>query len=151
MDSTRSFNAPTYKCLCWFKWIHWKTWHFIKIILEGLPKNVIPIVLIFITFQHHHQILESNASKTFNINRYQLPLAHAFCLTYFKSQGQTFDHLIIDLKQPPDSILINVHNIYVTLSQLCSWDGLIILKGISIEDMCEAKFKKSHQRWQTLF
>ncbi len=42
------------------------------ITLEGLPKNVIPIVLISKTFQYHHQIPQSNTSKTFNINRYQL-------------------------------------------------------------------------------
>jgi hypothetical protein len=53
---------------------------------------------------------------TFNINMYQLPLAFAFCFTNFKFQRQTFDHLIIDLKQPPDNVPINMHNIYVTLS-----------------------------------
>jgi hypothetical protein len=39
-----------------------------------------------------------------------------------------------------------MHNIYVTLSRLRSLDGLIILKDISIEDICKAKFKKGHQR-----
>jgi hypothetical protein len=42
------------------------------ITLEGLPKNVTPIVLISKTFQYHHQIPQSNTSKTFYINRYQL-------------------------------------------------------------------------------
>jgi hypothetical protein len=50
----------------------------LNIILEGLPKNVITIVPIAITFQHRHQISESNASKTFNINRHQLPLCPCF-------------------------------------------------------------------------
>jgi hypothetical protein len=40
------------------------------IALEGLPKNVISIILKYKTFQFHHQISKSNASKTFNINRY---------------------------------------------------------------------------------
>jgi hypothetical protein len=35
-----------------------------------------------------------------------------------------------------------MHNIYVTLSQLRSLDGVVILKDISIEDICKAKFKK---------
>jgi hypothetical protein len=35
-----------------------------KIKLEGLPKNVIPIIFISRNFQYHHHILESNTSKT---------------------------------------------------------------------------------------
>ncbi len=106
------------------------------------PTNVIPIVLMSKTFQYHHQIPQSNTSKTFNINRYQLSLALAFCLIYFKSQGQTFDHLIINLKQPLDNVPINMHNINVTLSQLRFLDWLVILRDISIEDICKAKLKK---------
>jgi hypothetical protein len=67
--------------------------------LESLLKNVIPIIPISKNFQYHHHILESNTSKTFTINRYQLLIALAFYLTYFKGQGQTFDNLIIDLWQ----------------------------------------------------
>jgi hypothetical protein len=84
----------------------------------GLPKNVIPIISILRNFQYHHHILESNTSKTFIINRYQLPIALAFCLIDFKAQGQTFDDLIIDLRQPPNNACLNMHNIYVTLSCL---------------------------------
>jgi hypothetical protein len=105
---------------------------------------------ISVPFQYHHQILESNTSKTFSINRYQLSLALAFCLTYFKSQGQTFDHLIIDLKQSHDNVLIKMHNIDVTLSQLRSLDGLVILRDISIEDICKPNSKNCHKRWQNL-
>ncbi len=35
-----------------------------------------------------------------------------------------------------------MHNIYVTLSWLCSLDGLLILRDISIEDICKAIFKQ---------
>jgi hypothetical protein len=122
-------------CLCWFKSIHSKNDTLQEITLEGLPKNVIPIVLISKTFQYHYQIPQSNTSKTFNINRYQLLLALVFCLIDFKSQGQTFDHLIINLKQPLDNVPINMHNIYVTLSQLHFLDGLVILKDISWRHM----------------
>jgi len=62
--------------------------------------------------------LESNTSKTFTINRYQLPIAPTFCLTNFKAQGQIFDNLIIDLCQPLDNACLNMHNIYITLSHL---------------------------------
>jgi hypothetical protein len=95
--------------------------------LKGFPKNVIPIIPISRNFQYHHHILESNTSKTYIINRYQLPLALAFCLINFKAQGQTFDNLIIDLRQPPNNVHLNMHNIYITLSHLQSIDGFIIL------------------------
>ncbi len=95
--------------------------------LEGLLKNVIPIIPISRNFQYHHHILESNTSKTFTINRYQLSIAPTFCLTNFKTQGQTFDNLIIDLQQPLDNVRLNMDNIYVTLSCLQSIDGLIVL------------------------
>jgi hypothetical protein len=65
--------------------------------LKGLPKNVIPIALIIRNFQYHHSIQGSNTSKTLNISCYQLPLASYFCLTNFKTQGQTFEDLVIDL------------------------------------------------------
>jgi hypothetical protein len=65
--------------------------------LKGLPKNVISIAPIIRNFQYHHSIQGSNTSKTFNISRYQLPLASYFCLINFKTQGQTFEDLVIDL------------------------------------------------------
>jgi hypothetical protein len=54
--------------------------------LEDLLKNVILIIPILRNFQYHHHILESNTSKIFTINRYQLPIALAFCFTNFKTQ-----------------------------------------------------------------
>jgi ATP-dependent exoDNAse (exonuclease V) alpha subunit len=97
------------------------------ITLEGLPKNVIPITPITRNFQYHHFVQESNTFKTFNISQYQLPLAPTFCLTNFKAQGQTFECLIIDLCQPPNNVQLNMHNIYVTLSHLRSFDGVVLL------------------------
>ncbi len=60
--------------------------------LEGLSKNVIQLIPISSNFQYHHHILESNTSKTFTINKYQLPIAPTFCPIDFKAQGQTFDN-----------------------------------------------------------
>jgi len=110
--------------------------------LESLLKNVIPIIPISTNFQYYHCIFESNTSKTFTINRYQLLIAPTFCLVDFKTQGQTFDNLIIDLWQPPDNVHLNVHNIYITLSPPQSIDGFIILQNITVQDVCKANFKK---------
>jgi hypothetical protein len=48
--------------------------------LEGLPKNVIPIIAISRNFQYHHHILELNTFKTFKINNANCPsfLSHIF-------------------------------------------------------------------------
>ncbi len=106
--------------------------------LEGLPKNVIPIIFISRNFQYHHHILESNTLKTYIINRYQLPLALVFCLTNFKAQGQTFN---IDLRQSPNNVHLNMHHIYVTLSLLQSMDVLIILRNITMQNIRKVNFK----------
>jgi len=88
-------------------------------------------------YPYHHQILKSNTSKTFIINRYQLLFALAFCLTYFKVQGQTFDHLIKDLCHPPNNVPLNMHNIYIILSRLHSINGLVILQDITIQGIAK--------------
>jgi hypothetical protein len=82
--------------------------------LEGLPINVISIIPMSRNFQYHHHILESNTCKTFTINKYQLSIALAFCLTNFKAQGQTFHNLLIDREQPPHNVHLNMHNICIT-------------------------------------
>jgi hypothetical protein len=46
--------------------------------LKGLFKNVISIITISMSFQYHHHLSESNTSKTFIINRYQLFFALLF-------------------------------------------------------------------------
>jgi hypothetical protein len=55
-----------------------------NITLEGLPIDVILIIPILKHFWYHHFIQESNTSKTFNINIYQLPLALICSLIDFK-------------------------------------------------------------------
>jgi hypothetical protein len=76
------------------------------------------------------------------MNRYQLSIALAFCLTNFKAEGQTSDHLIIDLHNSPNNVPLNMHNIYVTISHLCSIDGFVILKDITIQNIHDIKFNK---------
>ncbi len=81
--------------------------------MKGLPKNVIPITSITRNCQYHHSKQGSNTLKTFNISCYQLPLTPTFCLFDFKIQGQTCEHLVINLHRPPNNVQHNMHNIYV--------------------------------------
>jgi hypothetical protein len=65
--------------------------------VKGLPKNVITIAPITEKFKYHHFIQESNISKKFNIIFYKLSLRiPTSYLIDFKSQGQTFQHLVIN-------------------------------------------------------
>jgi len=98
MDTKKCDNASPINVLVNFNDFIEKNIRLQNIKLQGLPKNVISIISILRNFQYHYHILESNTSKTFIINRYQLPIALAFCLIDFKAQGQTFDNLIIDLR-----------------------------------------------------
>jgi hypothetical protein len=143
MDAKNLNNAFPNKCFSQFQWIHKQTHKSTKHTFDKLPTNVIPIAPISNSFQYNHYILESNTSKNFTINRYQLPLASAFCFTNFKTQRQIFDHLTINVCQPSDDVRLNMHNIYITLSCLHSIDGLIILRDITIQDISkiELKFK----------
>jgi hypothetical protein len=68
------------------------------IILESLPKNVIPISTHFKEFSISLCHLRNpNTLKTFTINRYQHSLAPTFHFIDLKMQRKTFDHLIINL------------------------------------------------------
>ncbi len=150
MDTEKHYNASPHKCFSQFNDFIKKNIKLKNLKLESLPKNVIPIIPISRNFQYHHHILESNTSKTITVNRYQLPIAPTFCLTYFKAQGQTFDNVIIDLWQPMDNVHLNMHNIYITLSHLRSIDGFIILQNITMQDICKASFKKGSQKCYNL-
>lgn len=49
--------------------------------------------------------------------RRQVPLTTAYSLTDYRSQGQTIDKLILDLKSPPGSHSLSPFNLYVALSR----------------------------------
>ncbi len=70
---------------------------------EFLPRNVIPI---------------SRTSKTFDyegitFRRNQFPLVPAYVITDYKSQGETLEEAIIDLRIPPDGRWNIFHGGYV--------------------------------------
>jgi hypothetical protein len=72
-----------------------------------------------------------------------VPFTSTFYFIDFKAQGQTFENLLIELFwQPPNNVHLNMHNIYITLSDLQSIDGLIILQNIIMQDINKTNFKK---------
>jgi hypothetical protein len=70
----------------------------------------------------------------------------------FKAQGQAFEHLVINLRQPLDNVQLNMHNTYVTLSCLHLKNRLVILQDIiTIQDTCKAHFKNESLEMTTIF
>ena len=96
------------------------------IMIEGLPKNIVPIVPVSRSFDYIHEIEGPQYSKNFSIKRRQNPLSLAFCIIYYKRQDETFSNLIVDFSKLLDRNPLTMHNIYVTLSHLRSRKGLLL-------------------------
>ncbi len=60
------------------------------------------------------------------IKRRPLPLAPAYCITTHKSQGQTLNKVVIDLKLPNDTD--DIAAVYVPLSRVKRLADLIIIR-----------------------
>jgi len=64
----------------------------------------------------------SDSTLPFKLNRFQLPLRLGFSMTVNKSQGQTLDHVGIDLSKP----VFTHGQLYVALSRVRSFDCLTV-------------------------
>lgn len=65
----------------------------------------------------------SEYGEKFNVSRKQVPLLPAFCITDYKSQGQSMTFAIIDLASAR-----TLNSVYVMLSRVKSLSGLAILR-----------------------
>jgi ATP-dependent exoDNAse (exonuclease V) alpha subunit len=121
--------------------------------LEGLEKNVLPLVPLERTFT----IVHGNQPKT--IRRRQLPLTPAYSFTDYRSQGQTINNVIIDIATPPTAGL-TPFNVYVALSRARGRDGVRLLRDfdekllmthpcehLRIEDERLAKMDRETEEW----
>ncbi|KAF8440511.1 hypothetical protein L210DRAFT_3480021 [Boletus edulis BED1] len=64
---------------------------------------------------------QSNSFRLKSVRRRQLPITPAYAITDYKSQGQTFPAVIVDIATPPTGGL-NLFNLYVSLSRARSRD-----------------------------
>ena len=91
--------------------------------LEGLEKNVLPLVPLERTFM----IVHGKGLKT--IRRKQLPVTPAYSFTDYRSQGQTIDHSSIDIATPPSGGPgLTPFNVYVALSRGRGRDNIRLLR-----------------------
>ena len=119
-------------------------------ILEGLPHNFVYIIPISRTIFYKYYYIDYSCKKIFKLGQIQLSLMLEFCLKNYKGQGQTYDHLIIDLKTSLDKYPLSMRNIYVTLSCLHTLAGLIILQDVTFADVTNLKFNKGNIDYMTL-
>ena len=103
--------------------------------LENLQPKLVPIPLIEQTFRVNiADILpkdkkpKSNPKAILSIKRRALPLVPAYCITTHKSQGQTLNKVVIDLKLPNETE--DIAAVYVPLSRVKRLIDLIILRHV---------------------
>ncbi|CAF4318295.1 unnamed protein product [Rotaria magnacalcarata] len=101
--------------------------------LEELQPKLVPIPLIEQTFRVDvTDILPkgkkstSNGKTILSIKRRALPFVPAYCITTHKSQGQTLNKVVIDLKLPNETD--DIAAVYVPLSRVKRLADLIILR-----------------------
>jgi ATP-dependent exoDNAse (exonuclease V) alpha subunit len=100
---------------------------------EQLQPKLIPIPIMEQTFRIDiGDILpkdkkpKSNQKTFLSIKRRALPLVPAYCITTHKSQGQTLNKVVIDLKLPKETD--DIAAVYVPLSRVKRLADLIILR-----------------------
>ena len=101
--------------------------------LSDLEPTIVPIPVVEQTFRINVNDLfpknsYPNASKkaVLSIKRRALPLVPAFCITTHKSQGQTLDKIVIDLRLPNETD--DIAAVYVPLSRVKRRTDVIILR-----------------------
>ncbi|CAF5110523.1 unnamed protein product, partial [Rotaria sp. Silwood1] len=101
--------------------------------LEELQPKLVPIPVIEQTFRVDiSDILpkdkkpKSNRKSILSIKRRALPMVPAYCITTHKSQGQTLNKVVIDLKLPNETE--DIAAVYVPLSCVKRLVDLIILR-----------------------
>ena len=101
--------------------------------LEQLQPKLIPIPLMEQTFRidiadvlPKDKKPKPNRKAVLSIKRRALPLVPAYCITTHKSQGQTLNKVVIDLKLPNEND--DIAAVYVPLSRVKRLADLIILR-----------------------
>ncbi|CAF4982555.1 unnamed protein product [Rotaria sp. Silwood1] len=100
---------------------------------EELSPKLIPIPLVGQTVRvdiadilPKDKKLKSNEKAILSIKRCALPLVPAYCITTHKSQGQTLNNVVIDLKLPNETY--DIAAVYVPLSRVKRLVDLVILR-----------------------
>lgn len=101
--------------------------------LEQLQSNIVPIPVMEQTFNidigdisSKDKRSKSNQKTILSVKRRALPVVPAYSITTHKSQGQTLNNIVIDLKLPKETD--DIAAVYVPLSRVKRLTDLIILR-----------------------
>jgi hypothetical protein len=90
----------------------------------GLPKGVVPIFPISGSFM---VAVENKKKASISIRRKQFPIIPAYALTDYKSQGDTMNSVLLDIRKPPTGTWAVFFAIYVLLSRVSKLSGLYFM------------------------
>jgi len=106
--------------------------------LPGLDDRVIPIEPAKKSFtisysaeirdRDSHDVQLTKIQKT--VQRRQFPITGAYAFTDYRSQGQTFKSVIVDLAKPPTGGDLSLFNIYVALSRSSGRNTIRLLREV---------------------
>ena len=97
-----------------------------QIIFEGVPKGIIPILPLKVSFS---VCMEGGKIK---LERRQIAIIPGYTFTDYKAQGQTMECVIVDISKPP-SAKLSPFNIYVALLRSRGWETIHILRDFDPE------------------
>jgi ATP-dependent DNA helicase PIF1 len=103
------------------------------LLYRGLPPGVAPLFLRSGTFKIR---LKNRQKSSVTIRRLQFPLVPAYAVTDYKSQGETLQAGLLDIRKPPTGNWASFFALYVLLSRVATLDGLFL-----IYDFDESVFK----------
>lgn len=121
-----------------------------NLVFDGVPAGLIPIS------PSQSSFTVKTPRKSFNITRRQFAMTAGYAFTDYKSQGQTIEHVIIDLTKPPGG-KITPFSAYVALSRSRGRDTIRILRDFDrtafehhpSEDLREDMVRLERLNWET--
>jgi hypothetical protein len=94
--------------------------------IEGLPHNIFPLE--WERFVYH-------GGKGRSVALRQFPVVLAYAITDYKSQGQTYDAVVADLRKPQG--FASPASFYVQLSRCRTLDAVSIIRSFDESELCK--------------
>jgi ATP-dependent exoDNAse (exonuclease V) alpha subunit len=94
-----------------------------RLTFTGLPPGIIPLMPLQARFT-----VTTRSGQKVKVERWQYEMTTGYAFTDYKSQGQTIEYVIIDIRKPPTGTL-SPFSIYVALSQSRGRDTIRLLRS----------------------
>jgi len=110
--------------------------------LPNLPPAFVPVLPNEVEMK---SLLHPNSGRTCTLRRHQVPLDAAFAITAHKSQGQTINKIVVDLKS-----CIGTEAAYVMVSRCTSLGGLAVLRPFPISKITIHRSQEARDEFHRL-